>query len=309
MQRALLTTTVLALAALSLGARSPGVEIEGDGVASTTSGGWGCGCGPIYRAKTIGGAGGIRVTERSGEDAQRDGEGVSVEARGALEHEAVSYSGVGVCSDATDPVLEPTCRDEASTHQDFPTRDFTAADVRVGFAPDASRPRDRWTIGVLGYADWVDMKPKANPAAPLLLFWPEIESVHVVGTKDDGTTSLVLGTGSPFASTLRRPALFYVGFRAETLRGASLTGVFGWFRAGIGLDDHDTRVDSTPSRGWASYASLLLGDPTFGFHARGSIPLVGGLAFVPSLGVGGLVSAIRGYGGDGTIALGLSLRL
>src|SRR5436309_338160 len=83
----------------------------------------------------------------------------------------------------------------------------------------------RWTVGVLGYADWVDMKPKENPAAPLLLLWPELESAHVVGKKDDGTVSLVLGTGSPFASTLRRPALFYVGFRAETLRGVALTGV------------------------------------------------------------------------------------
>ena len=296
----MLVAACCGLAALSLGARDPGVTIEAEGVGSSTTGGTGCGCGPIYRARTVGGAAGVRVSERND---PRDS-GTSVEVRGAFEREWVDPRGEGLCSHAQDPFIEPTCN-EASLHDDVPTRNHAAVDLRVGFATEEAHLPARWSLGILAYSSWV--RDHASTRSPVLmpLFWPEIEHENTVG---DGS-SLIVGTGSPYASTLRRPAWFYVGFRRAPANGVEWSGVFGWFRAGIGADDHDGRRRTRPDLAWSSVDSLLLADSTFGFHTQIAIPIGATLAFLPSAGLGGLFDLFRGLGPDYDASLGLRLRL
>jgi hypothetical protein len=249
----------------------------------------------------VGGGAGVRITERTPTAENRD-EGVSFEVRGAVERETALYAGQGVCSTNSDPVLEPTCN-EASHHNELPTHTFVAGDVRVGVSTD--KPRDRWTIGLLLFSTWIDDRPRFDPARPAVVVWPAIERAVYMRLG----ASFLVGTGSPFVETLRRPAFVYTGFRTENDRGFSLTGVFGWFRAGLGLDGSDRGASGTSNAATTSMTTMLASDPTFAFHAQGVMPLGKSLSFIPAGGFGGLLNTYRGLGPDYSMSIGLRLRL
>ncbi len=194
MRRALLSLGSIGLFACALGF-APTVQLEGEGHEGASQGGFGCGCGPLYRARYAGAGAGVRVSQRPTH--AQEGEGLYVQARGAVEREAVVLGnpdctpappGFDKKTDVERKYCDPIDRVTP------PSATMYGGDVRLGLGVE----HFRFAIGAQLYQAW-----RANTdTTPGLQVWPSGELEY----RERGWLALA-GLGAPFLHALRHPAL------------------------------------------------------------------------------------------------------
>jgi hypothetical protein len=260
------------LSLTALGFRGPTVQMEAGADEGASQGGFGCGCGPLYRARYAGGGVGVKVSERP--PTAPEGEGLYLHARGAFEREAVVLGnpsctpappGFDKQSDVERKYCDPIDRELP------PARTMYAVDARLGLGTQHLRVG----IGALLFQAW-----RANTDRdPATQIWPSGELEY----RDSGWLALA-GLGAPFLHALRHPALTYYGWGYRSDEGWGLKVVVGLFRSGPAL-------------------SPLHGNPTLQF--QGSIPIGKRLTLQPGGNVGCYSCVLVGYLPDFMASLAL----
>lgn len=224
-------------------------EVEGDGFAGTSPGGWACG--PVGRVNYAGGGARVRVAEKP---AAFGGKGFTGEIAGSAAYEATRFVRCHADCDAND-------------HEMPPDRGMYAGQARVGHHWDDFGLE----AGATGFQSW----EQNTSTEPKIVVIPDVQLSFRNGNKLRG----VLGFGSPTVTTLSRPGLYLGG--QIPVGTAELQSYLGAFRMGPELAagfraDVAALVPVTPGLRVRLGASGSGVDPG-GLGVEGSAGIVGNL--------------------------------
>jgi hypothetical protein len=200
-------------------ARAPNTDIEATGYGGANSGGWTCG--PTARAKYVGAAVNVTISEHG--RYHEEGPGLLAVAGAAIERETVEGDG---------PLQFDNCPARDTNCSALPPPSLLGAvHGRIGGGW-------RWfgiELGALGYQGW----SSNTSQTPKWTAFPELE----VRVGPPAVFYGVLGFGSDLPTTTRRPAILYTGI-GGTYESVAMDLRIGFNRAGPAIgDDYALRTD------------------------------------------------------------------
>jgi hypothetical protein len=200
MRRAILFAGLLGIVATAPARVRASTELEGDGFAGTSPGGWACG--PVGRVNYAGGGARVRIAEKP---AALGGKGFSGEVAGSAAYEKTEFVRCDRECDEDDHVMPPA-------------RVQYAGRARVGYGWDVFGIE----AGAVGFEYWKE-NTSTNPTFQVI---PDVE----LSLRSGDAVKGMIGFGSPTVTTLSRPGL-YAGVRVPVAT-AEFQSYIGAFRMG-----------------------------------------------------------------------------